>query len=649
MIVEDDLVIRNLLADQCGEFGYETVVAEDGEVALAKLAEHKPDIIITDIKMPNLDGIELLKKVKDTPSLMDIPVLMVSAFDSTQQIALCLELGAEDLLSKPIVLELLKARLKGCLDKRIMQHRLLALEKTQLTESLAKQMVGAINHNFNQPLTVLRAGLDIQRRVLSTLRAYTDSLSSSDLSPGEGAEAFWSDSPYSSYAGLVEEAEATNDSSNRALQRISQLIEQAEGMIRLRSEAYVGEERILDLIGSGKFTVLIAEDDSHLLQIYIQRLQASGYHVISATNGIEAKRHIDFSLPHIAILDGSMPNPEGLREILRMKRSGEINTPIILFSSSAKMNLYLPVDSDSTVDARIEKTEASAVREVEEKTAELLAQHYPAHGAASLNRAIVARQQAEGERDHMELKLRQAEKMQAIGELCSGVAHDFNNQLAAILGYCELIRATNPSGDTLFEYVDIIEESADRSAELTRQLLAFSRSGPRANQRIDVHELINKLDAMLGHVMDKRIIRTIDLAATQAEVRGDESELQNALLNLCNNAGDAMDLGGELFLGTTNVEWKQKDCDLLPYDFFPGTYLTITIRDTGCGMPAKTVAHIFEPFFTTKEKGKGTGLGLASVYGTVKSCGGRIEVESIPREGTTFTIELPLWYDDTEQ
>jgi CheY-like chemotaxis protein len=225
--------------------------------------------------------------------------------------------------------------------------------------------------------------------------------------------------------------------------------------------------------------------------------------------------------------------------------------------------------------------------------------------------------------------------MGAIGQLAGGVAHDFNNQLTGILGYAELLakRLAEPEAKRSAER---IAQAALRASDLTRQLLAFARKGKYLTVTVHVHELIHEVVGLLAHSIDKRIRIEERQGAAVDTVLGDPSQLQNALLNLALNARDAMPEGGELSF-VTRIEEHEGD-DELP----AGRYLAVVVADTGVGMSAEVQGHLFEPFFTTKEPGKGTGLGLAAVYGAVQSHGGAIAVDSAPGRGSAFTIRLPL-------
>jgi two-component system cell cycle sensor histidine kinase/response regulator CckA len=244
------------------------------------------------------------------------------------------------------------------------------------------------------------------------------------------------------------------------------------------------------------------------------------------------------------------------------------------------------------------------------------------------------------EQHRLHEQLRQSQKMEAIGQLAGGVAHDFNNMLTAILGYSELLQEQigpdKPIGRDLRE----IQAAAERAAGLTRQLLAFSRKQVLAMTAVNLSEVVRRVEPMLRRLLGERITIVTELADDLGAVTADVSQLEHLLINLAVNARDAMPHGGELRFATGSVALDAAFAEQHP-GATPGSYNAVRVTDTGTGMAADIKAQIFEPFFTTKERGHGTGLGLAAVYGTVRQFGGYIDVESEVGQGATFTIYLP--------
>jgi signal transduction histidine kinase len=237
-------------------------------------------------------------------------------------------------------------------------------------------------------------------------------------------------------------------------------------------------------------------------------------------------------------------------------------------------------------------------------------------------------------------QLAQAQKMEAIGRLAGGIAHDFNNLLTVIKGRSQLVLQRLGPDDPLRRQVALIEQTADRAASLTRQLLAFSRKQMLDSRVLDLNVVVEEIENMLRRLIGEHIELRTALAPELGTIRADPGQLEQVILNLIVNARDAMPSGGTLTIETADVELTAAPAEAT-LDIPAGAYVRLSVSDTGVGMSAGTRAHLFEPFFTTKELGKGTGLGLASVYGIVKQSGGGIAVRSAPGSGSTFTIFLP--------
>ncbi|HSL92617.1 MAG TPA: ATP-binding protein, partial [Candidatus Limnocylindrales bacterium] len=244
------------------------------------------------------------------------------------------------------------------------------------------------------------------------------------------------------------------------------------------------------------------------------------------------------------------------------------------------------------------------------------------------------------DRRKLEAQLVQSRKIEAVGRLAGGIAHDFNNLLTAINGYADLLVKQMAIDHPMRREMEEIRKAGERAASLTRQLLAFSRRQILQPRVLDLNSVVSRIDNMLHRLIGEDVTLQTSFGENLWRVKADPGQLDQVLMNLAVNSRDAMPGGGKITIETRNVEHSE----VLPLgtgEMPPGAYVMLSVSDTGCGMDEETQSHIFEPFFTTKEQGKGTGLGLAMVYGIVKQGGGYIKVDSEAGKGTTFRIYFP--------
>jgi PAS domain S-box-containing protein len=283
----------------------------------------------------------------------------------------------------------------------------------------------------------------------------------------------------------------------------------------------------------------------------------------------------------------------------------------------------------------LERLNVELEKRVEQRTAEL------SDANKLLRREIAERKQAQAESEELQKTLIQAQKMEAVGTLAGGIAHDFNNLLQAIQGYAGLLLLDKEKGDPGSRELREICRAVDRGGELSRRLLTFSRSVESRKLPVDMNLQVRQALELIKRVIPKMIAIELQLTPALDIINADPVQVEQVLMNLSVNARDAMPDGGRLVLKTENVELDGKGGDGHP-EALPGDYVMLSVTDTGSGMDREMLEHIYEPFFTTKEVGAGTGLGLAMVYGIVRSHKGYIECQSRPAEGTTFRLYFPV-------
>lgn len=376
--------------------------------------------------------------------------------------------------------------------------------------------------------------------------------------------------------------------------------------------------------------------------------------VLTALNG---RNGIALALaedPDVVLLDIIMPEMDGFEVCRKLKNDERLRHIPVVFLTALK------TDRDSRIQALEAGAEAFLSKPLDEaeltaqiramskiKTAELLHRKEKerlatlvAERTRELEQELAWRKRIEAEKSQMEAQFHQAQKMESVGRLAGGVAHDLNNLLSPILGYGEMLLTEFSAGDHRKESVKQIVNAGERARDLVRQLLAFSRKQILELKPVDLNNVLTGFEKLLRRTIREDVDIKFIPAASLPHIRGDVSQLEQVIMNLMVNAQDAMPDGGVLSIETDVIQLDAGYSAAL-HDVAPGRYVMMAVSDTGYGMDDETQARIFEPFFTTKEKGKGTGLGLATVYGIVRQHGGGIRAFSKPGLGTTFKIYLP--------
>lgn len=409
--------------------------------------------------------------------------------------------------------------------------------------------------------------------------------------------------------------------------------------------------------------ILLVDDRPENLLSLEALLVDSTYDLVRATSGNEALlltlKH-DFAL---VLLDVQMPEMDGFETAELMRAHPKTRHIPIIFVTAGTKDLrfqfkgydcgavdYLakpiePLFLQSKVRifaelyrqrTELEQYKRNLEEVVQQRTAEVLSM------AEDLKMSNEQLKWDATEQKRMEEQIRQTQKMDVIGQLAGGVAHDFNNMLTAILGSAELLERHVAGNSAALKLLGSIQLAASRSADLTGQLLNFSRKGQKNVVHVHIDTIINEAILLLKRTISKRINLQSRLVARDCYVNGDPALIQNALLNLGVNARDAMPEDGTITFSTANVELDAAFCRSSPFSILPGPYIEISVSDTGAGMTKELIQHIFEPFFTTKGIGKGTGLGLAAVYSTITDHHGCIGIFSEPGVGSIFKLYLPL-------
>ncbi|MBN2195380.1 MAG: response regulator [Polyangiaceae bacterium] len=597
LIADDQLDNIALLADMLASNGFETLIARDGASALAKAAYAQPDLVLLDVMMPGIDGLEACRRLKASPDTSDIPVIFLTAVAKAEHVVAGFEAGGVDYIAKPLRVPEVLARIAAHLALRNTQRELAARNEALTREITVRQRAEEALRNAHDSL---------ERRIAER----TLELASANLALG---------------AEVTERRRAQADLQrrNRELTLLNRVIG-ASGNLESREAmlAVICRELAVafELDGVTAMAVNDALDQATVLASSGKDSDGRG---LGRTLRLDESAAVVQTLRHrTPLVVDDAERDTWLTELVEPAETGPI-----------RALLAVPLVTDSATRAVLGLASSTPRRFTDEDVglAECVAREV---GGA------LARIQATEDRQKLEEQYFQAQKMEAIGRLTGGVAHDFNNVLTVILGQSELVLDSLSPNSLAHEGVAQIRQAAERAAKLTRQLLAFSRRQLLRPELLDLNQVVagltGMLRALLGEDVDLRIALCPALGPTQA----DGGQLTQVIMNLVVNARDAMPQGGQLTLETSNFVGDEANAGDHP-GVGPGPYVRLAVTDTGVGMTPETKAHAFEPFFTTKEKGKGTGLGLATVHGIVTQSGGHVRLLSEFDQGTTVEVYLP--------
>jgi two-component system, cell cycle sensor histidine kinase and response regulator CckA len=610
--VDDEPLNRSALTHLLREAGFR--VQEAGTVAEAlRLAADKPDLVLLDVHLPDGDGFDVCRRLKDDPATAAIPVVFLSATavggeDHIRGLAL----GADDYLVQPIEPAVVVAHVKAVLRIRQAERRAHAAE-VQAAEARSRlaAILGSedaiIHKTLDGIITSWNAGAE---RLYGWSAGETLGRSISLLAPPDRPD----DLP--GIMARLRRGERIGPFETVRVRKDGSRVEVLLGMAPLHSpegpvvgaaviSRDVTEQKRADEVLSRSALLLASVRDAILvtdLQGVITYWNEGGTRLF----GWQASEMLGRPLA------GRLPEheQEAFRATLLSVAGGK--------DWEGEIEDYRKDGSRVWVEVRASRIAAAAGRQ---------------DGILWLAHDVSGRKRLEDQ-------YRQAQKMEAVGRLAGGVAHDFNNLLTVITGYGEILLASLPPEDPLRDMVGEMTRAGERAAGLTRQLLTFSRRQLVTPKVLDLNAVVADLERMLHRVIGEDVELTTRLQPNLGRIKADPGQLDQVLMNLAVNARDAMPRGGKLTIETRNVELDEADARSQT-GARAGPYVLLAVSDTGHGMTEEVKARLFEPFFTTKEPGKGTGLGLATVYGIVQQAGGHIGVYSEVGVGTTFKVYLP--------
>ena len=598
---ESGSIVANVLRAR----GHEPTVALDGISALEVLRNDLPALVVVQDRLADMTAVEFCRRARACPAGADVVILVITSRE--EELPAVLDAGATDLYTTSLGAAALEIRVLIA-ERLVAQHARLRdreLRFRRLFESgVAGVTISDFDGNFKEANDSFLRMLGYSREEMLAGKLNWEVISPLDR--------------------LVPDTE------DRAQLR-------STGFLPLRERTYVHKDgrHIAALVGSAALEGT-TECISYVTDISAQRgteealrLSEAQYRVLFEQSPFPKFLYDSATLRFLVVNDAAIDGygysrDEFLHMTLEDIRPKE-DVPALL--ESLRMN---GPGTTSPRSWRHKKKDGSVI-DVE------VTVHKFDLGKMSCGLAVA---QDITERNRMEGQLRQAQKMEAIGNLAGGVAHDFNNLLSIILGYSEMLSDVFKPGDPMKGDLDEVLGAGKRAADLTRQLLAFSRQQVLQPKILDLNAVIGGVARMLRRVVGEDVDLTVVGDPSLGTVKADPGQIEQVLMNLVVNARDAMPIGGKLTIETANVE-LDSGYAATHNEVKPGPYVMLAVSDTGTGMDAATREHIFEPFFTTKERGKGTGLGLSTVFGIVQQSGGSVRVYSEPGEGTTLEVYLP--------
>ncbi len=631
LIVDDEIRNRTLMEVMLSPEGFILQTAISGEEALRMVAEEAPDLILLDIMMPGIDGYQVAAKIKGNRATANIPVIMVTALDDCQSKLFGLSAGADDFIAKPVnridlcarVRHLLRLKAHGDYLDQYRQN--LESDVFALTADLREERQRA--QRYLDTPGVIAVALDPEGRITLVNRYACSTLgwTAEELLGRDWIE-------HSAPARIWDALKA----------KFSELI---GGELPLHQNPIVtrdGMERLIEWRNT-----VVRDDSGQITGSY-----SSGTDITERTAAEQAVRHTEdrmrFALENANVGTWDLDCATGVARWSEVLES-QFGLPRGTFGGTFQAVVDLVHADDREL---VRETIAEAMRSGRDfsYTHRVVLPDGTIRWLSGSGRILLNERgkpvrgvgiyQDISERRRLEAQNQHLQKMEAVGCLASGVAHDFNNLLTVILGFCELVLTDLSPDDPRYADISEIQTAGARGAELTRQLLAFSRKQIIEPTRLDLNSVVAGMQVMLGRLIGEQVKIVFALRPDVALILADHGQVEQVVMNLAVNARDAMPRGGTLTIETANIELDE-DYARTHGEVKPGGYVGLTITDTGTGMTPEVQARLFEPFFTTKEPGKGTGLGMATVYGIVMRSGGSVGVYSEVGKGTAFKVYFP--------
>ncbi|MBI2218762.1 MAG: response regulator [Candidatus Rokubacteria bacterium] len=692
LLVDDDPVMLKLMRIAFENQGFATETARDGLEALDRAREAPPDAIVSDVLMPRLDGFRLALTVRQDPDLARLPVVLVSSAyleDADRQFANAIGASAYVVRTHDFS-ESIDAVLAA-----LHETPRPAIERTpeELTEAYSQRIVRQLERQVGLNLSLasrlsvrqaelsILAGIDEALRDAQSLEAMLYKvldrcLDSAGVSRGAvylleldgrlslGASFGYPDSDrdaverFFGHADMLRRALGGEEplsvpSATVAANEATDVLDRAKASSILLAPVIVGGERLGVLVLASGATTLQADWTTFVMSVANRIGHAVG--LMKAFARVTAAEERYRNIFEHAVEGMFQAAPEGRLLIVNpamarmffhaspaemVAATGDVARLFVNATGSVEMMRLLGERGIvSGLECEMRRCDgasiwvAISVRAVRDERGRLLR-------LEGMLVDITERRRAEDALRQTEEQLRQAQKLEAIGQLAGGIAHDFNNLLTVILGRARILQDTMGPDDPARRHLDLIHRTAERAAGLSRQLLAFSRKQPIQPRVLDVSSVVTSIAPMLRRLIGEDVELAVEAGGPLWRVRADIGQLEQIVINLVVNARDAMPGGGHVVIETANVELGAQE-PRLQVPVAAGRYVRLAVTDSGTGMSAEVQRRIFEPFFTTKEPGRGTGLGLSTVYGIVKQHEGTIAVDSEVGRGTRFEVYLP--------